>query len=194
MSILFFTKQITQKSAPVPLPPGLTLEFWQPRWRQPVPPGLPLRPFLAISLFHFVRGFASQEYAVVIIRDGGVPVAHTCVIPKCFRFPFMGPDDLQVVCSRTQPDYRGRGLGVITLQEVARRLERPGRKLWGLIWEANRSSIRRIEKAGFRCVGRGEKTPLPLLRMLGSRRFGTYRLLEAGGPAPEPISGGVNPL
>jgi len=148
-----------------------------------VPAGLSFHPFLAFSLFHFLRGFASQDFASVIIRDGGIPVAYSCALPKCARFPFMGAEDIQVACCYARPDYRGRGLCGATLQELARRLKHPGRKLWALVQEDNGSSLRMFEKGGYQCVGRGEKIPLPLMGMFGIRRFGTYRLVEPVDPA-----------
>ena len=173
---LYFLKWLSHVpipgAGPLPLPPGLSLQLWRPGWLHLVPRGVPAYPFALWGLFHLLRVFASRDYAILIVRAGGLPVHRTCLVPAHFRFPFMGPGDLQAAGIWTRPDHRGQGLARLALQELSARLGPSGRILWYMVREDNPGSIRLAEASGFRFAGRGRK-------QAGLGPLGAFRITEA---------------
>lgn len=168
MKYLFFHRTLTPVPHPREWPSDLTLELWRPTLAQPLPPDLPLFPFCVWSAFHFLKVFPSPDYAVLLIRQGERLVNRTCLFPPHFKFPFMVPGELQLAGLWTDPAYRGRGLGLLAVQEVCRLLADPKRSLWYLAREGNEASIRVAEKAGFQFLGIGERKASGIL---GQFRF-----------------------
>jgi RimJ/RimL family protein N-acetyltransferase len=167
---------LSSDPAPAPLPPGFTLELWRPGRLRLRPRGLPALPFLVWGWWHALRVFRSRDYAIVLIFEGEALVHRTCLLPAHFRFPFMGPGDLQTAGIWTHPDRRGAGLGLVALREILRRCEDPSRTLWYMVREDNLPSIRLAEKAGFHRWGRGGKRA-----WLGLGALGRYRITEGPG-------------
>jgi RimJ/RimL family protein N-acetyltransferase len=187
MRYLFFHRALSPDPAPAALPSGLTLACWRPGPLRLRPEGLPAVPFLVWGWWHALGVFRSRDYAIVQVFDGNALVHRTCLLPSHFRFPFMGPGDLQAAGIWTRPDLRGRGLGLAALGEALRLCQRPGRTLWYMAREQNHASIRLAEKAGFRLWGWGEKPAWPGLGPLGA-----YRVTELR-PEP-PFTAGSGPV
>jgi RimJ/RimL family protein N-acetyltransferase len=104
-----------------------------------------------------LRVFATRDYAILLIFQGERVVHRTCLLPAHFRFPFMGPGDLQAAGIWTAPEHRGTGLGQVALEAILQRLEDPARTLWYMVRADNHASIRLAQKAGFQLWGRGLK-------------------------------------
>ena len=176
MHYLYFLKWLSHvpipSAVPIHLPAGLTLQVWRPGWLNLVPRGFPAYPFVFWGLFHLLRVFANRDYAILILREGCAPVHRTCLVPAHFRFPFMGPGDLQAAGIWTRPDHRGHGLALLALQELTARLAPSDRILWYLVREDNHASIRLAERSGFRLAGRG-------LKQAGLGPLGAFRITEA---------------
>jgi RimJ/RimL family protein N-acetyltransferase len=182
LKYLFFKRNISPMPDPLERPADLSVELWRPRPAQPLSPVLPVFPFGAWSLLHLLGVFATREYAVLLIRQGGRVVNRLCLFPAYYRFPFMAAGDLQLAGLWTDPEYRGQGLGYLAVQEALRRLANPERVLWYLAREGNTPSIRLAEKARFRLAGFGERQDALGLRVLG--RFQMTReavIPETGG-------------
>jgi RimJ/RimL family protein N-acetyltransferase len=109
-----------------------------------------------------------------VIYDGERLAHRSGIFPRYPRFPFMGPDDLQIGDTWTHPDYRGRGLATLAIHETVRRLGRPGRAFWYIVEPANVASVRTIERAGFARVAESVRTS-----RLGVRLLGAYVLTSA---------------
>lgn len=139
-----------------------------------MPPGQPWLPFLIFWLFHEARIFANQNYGVVLIWEGNRPVHRTVVLPRYFRSPFMGPEDLQVAMTWTDRRRRGRGLALAAARTVIADACLGRRKLWYMVAAANKPSIRVAEKAGFRLHGTGSRRP-----RFGFKFLGAYSLDES---------------
>ncbi len=176
---LFFTSHTLPPPDPPVLEPGFRMEIWRPSTLQPLRWELLAVPFVAWSLFHFLGIFANRDYFLLLIFQGAKLVHRTCVIPPHFKFPFMGAMDLQAAGIWTHPAMRGRGLGLLAVQEVLRRIETPGRTLWYLTREENSASIRLAEKAGLVLAARGRRR-----HRLGLRVLGRFHLDEVIEPAP----------
>lgn len=179
MSYLFYRRKHTPDRHPVEPRPDLTVELWRPRLTQPLVPDLPWYPFGIWTLLHALRVFATRDYAVLLIRQGGRLVNRTCILPPHCKFPFMQPGELQVAGLWTDPARRGEGLGLLGVQEALRRLGGEERVFWYLVKEDNRPSILLAEKLGFQLWGRGERKP-----WLGLRAVGRFHLTEANGSFP----------
>jgi RimJ/RimL family protein N-acetyltransferase len=165
---LFFRKTITLGPEQAPLPPGYTLSFWRPGRFRIRPEGFPAMPFLVWGWCHALGVFATRDYGIMLIFRRGRLVHRTCLLPAHFRFPFMGPGDLQAAGIWTHPDHRGTGLGLVALRAVFHQLHGSGRTVWYMVREDNNASIRLAEKAGFQPWGRGRKLASPGLGMLGA--------------------------
>lgn len=152
----------------VSLEPACRLEIWKPTYRKPVPPGQPWLPFLIFWLFHEARIFANQDYGVVLIWEGDRPVHRTVVLPRYFRSPFMGPEDLQLAMTWTDQRRRGRGLALAAARAVMADARWGPRRLWYMVAATNQPSIRVAEKAGFRLHGTGSRRPRLGFRFLGA--------------------------
>jgi RimJ/RimL family protein N-acetyltransferase len=159
MAYLFFKRPLTPPEKAPALPPGLEFRLWRPAPFRLLPPQLPWRPFLLWSLFHHLGLFATGEYALALVFQGGRLVHRTCLLPAHFRCPFMGPRDLQAAAIWTHPDLRGRGVGPAALRSLLEPLADPDRSLWYMAREENGPSIRLARKAGFQLQGRGGAMP-----------------------------------
>jgi RimJ/RimL family protein N-acetyltransferase len=86
------------------------------------------------------------------------------------RLVRLGPKDAEVKYGLTLPAFRGQGIYPMVLKTLLRYLKQKGfRRVYGFVHKDNHSSMRGIEKAGFRRVGR-----IRLRKVLGiqiSRRY-----------------------
>jgi RimJ/RimL family protein N-acetyltransferase len=182
MSYLFFVASGAQDA---PAAPGeeYTVTLWRPSWRHPAPPGKLGAAFWVWAAFHRLRVFGNRDYAVLLIHEGETLAHRSCLFPPYFRFPFMGPNDLQIGDTWTHPDYRGKGLATFALRHLIRVGRNPGRTFWYVVDEENASSIRVVEKTGFRKIGRGEKR-----RRFGLNLLGAYVIQRPRHNAEEPIT------
>ena len=156
-----------------PLPLGCSLSFWRPGRFRLRPEGFPAMPFLVWGWCHALGVFATRDYGIVLIFQDGRLVHRTCLLPAHFRFPFMGPGDLQTAGIWTRPDRRGAGLGLMALGWVLQQRADPARALWYMVREDNFPSIRLAEKAGLVLWGRGGRVP-----RWGIGALGQYRVDE----------------
>lgn len=148
---LFFVAEPTP-SVEAFLPEGLRLVVFRPRpWR-------PAAHGSRLSLTHaywLLASFCRYEIWYVQDRDGRM-AHYSYVLPKIPTFPFMGRHDLEIGPCVTDDAYRGRGIYPAVLRAIrARRTD--ARRLWVMAEAENTPSLRGIEKAGFRLVGRGRK-------------------------------------
>lgn len=77
----------------------------------------------------------------------------SCVVPYCWKFNFMGQDDYEIGPCCTKKEYRGRGIYPAVLSYITSLEEYSNASFWMIISESNKSSIRGVEKAGFRQAG-----------------------------------------
>lgn len=142
-------------------PDGRTLFaplLWHPTVRRPLFPGGRIYPYGVWTLFHWFRVFTRRDYGQLLLFAGTRVIHRSGVYPRFFRFPFMGPDDLQIGDTWTHPAYRGQGAAVQAIQEIVRRHARSGRWIWYVTETINQASIRVAEKAGLMMVGHGVRS------------------------------------
>jgi RimJ/RimL family protein N-acetyltransferase len=166
--ILFF------RSSPLPAHPGpahvldftsTSLEVWTPGVAQTHPKGMPRFPYLVWWLFHYAGVFRNDQYRIFLVRDGASVVHRSCLFPPFFRFPFMGPRDVQVGDVWTSEGRRGQGLSAATLRQIIDCYA--DRSVWFLCEEGNKASARLASRAGMQLVGVGAREPRLGLGVLG---------------------------
>lgn len=146
-----------------------SLRIWRSSVHRIMPKGIPFRkPFFLWWVLYFPKLFIGVSFSVFLIYCRGHVVHYTLVLPKCFKFPFMGKNDLQIGPSWTHDQYRRRGIASYVLQKILESYEKKNRKLWWVVKENNKGSIQFIEKAGFVKCGIGIK-----------RKFGIFIIENA---------------
>ena len=92
------------------------------------------------------------KYKKVVVLDEENAVVHTtCVIGKCFKFPFLSRTSAEIGPCQTREDFRGRGIYPTVLNYVLCSGEY--QEYYMLVAESNLASVRGIEKAGFQRIG-----------------------------------------
>ncbi len=152
----------TTAFAPIALPEGMDLKLWTPTLHQPFVPTLG-KYGMVLSAYHFLGVFSSRYYGALLFFHEARPVHRSVVIPRYYRYSFMGENDLQIGATWTDPRYRGAGLATVALQTLVTAHWRPNRTLWYFVAEENKPSITVATRAGFVPVGRLKKlSPLSL--------------------------------
>jgi RimJ/RimL family protein N-acetyltransferase len=151
---------------PPPLAPDLQMRWWEPE-RNGFPQGGSRR------LSNYVwwalakaGGFSRPGFGELRIERAGRVVNRLIVTPRWYRFPFMGPDDLQIGAVWTSPEARRQGLARIALAEAHRRIGQQSAQIWYVTDAANPASAALARASGYRHVAAGRRV----------RRFGTSLL------------------
>lgn len=145
-----------------------SISFWKPSLNKIFPSGLSERRFVFWWLMHQSRFFPNRDYSVFLIHQDNKLIHRSCIFPRYFRYPFMKDNDLQIGDTFTDQRYRGKGIATYAILRIVEYLKMNNRKFWYIVEEANKSSIRVIEKAGFKKRGSGIRTCRFGLRLLGS--------------------------
>lgn len=160
------------------LPPGYRVETWLPS-RDGVPGDpLPYRPFAIWWLFDRLGVFANRQAGVAMIFHGSRLVHRSLVTPRWYRFPDMGPHDLQIGDTWTDEEHRGRGLAKAAIGAIHQLWSGQYETMWYLVGNDNDASVRVIEACGYRLLGTGERT-----RPLGITALGQFVITDGGADA-----------
>jgi len=127
--------------------------------------------------------FANREVGALCIHHGGRLIHYSGFTPRYWRFAFLTDRDLQIGDTWTDPEHRGKGLAGYALQEIIDIKQTQGRRFWHVVGDANRASIRVVEKAGFGLVGKGSWNKPSGIKLLGS-----YVLLTSDAEPPNVLS------
>ncbi|MBR4251679.1 MAG: hypothetical protein IKQ15_05225 [Kiritimatiellae bacterium] len=128
---------------------SLFLEGESPSWKSRL---------VRLYFFAMTRGKLWIAYA----RSTDNQLMHTsCVVPRCFKFPFLGKNDFEIGPCLTYPEFRRQGLYVQALRYIARTIGnsvgQPSH-CYMFVRESNIASVKGIERAGFSCIGTAEKS------------------------------------
>lgn len=141
------------------LHPPYSWTVWRPRIWPALPSGLPNQRFRLRFLFrwalHRLHLFAGRGSGVLLIYDRRRLVHYSGFTPRYWRFPFIADGDFQIGDTWTDPAHRARGLASFALQTIVTTLAKPGRRLWYVVEDINKPSIRVVEKAGFTLAAEG---------------------------------------
>lgn len=138
------------------LPEGYHAVLWRPSGAELRPPGFERHPFLMWGTMARLGLFAREGYGVFVVRRGRELAHYSCLLPKYQRFPFMGPQDLQIASTHTAPSHRGRGLAKAAVSALIR--SHPGVRFWYFASEDNIASLRVIRACGFEFAGAGYRS------------------------------------
>jgi RimJ/RimL family protein N-acetyltransferase len=147
---------------------GYSIEIWKPGVGSMVPPTMSSR-FLVWWIFHHCGLLGNGMYRVLLIRHEGAVVHRSCLVPKYFRWPFMGENDLQISSTWTDPAHRGCGLATFALRHLVRSYGGGSRQFWYICREDNSASIGVSLRCGFRFLGMMRRT-----HPWGSLLFGRF--------------------
>ncbi|HEB76088.1 MAG TPA: N-acetyltransferase [Nitrospirae bacterium] len=176
MEYLFYRKDSEDIDRVEPdLDDRYAFRLWHPAVSSIVPAGMPLMPFAAWWMMHYLHIFRNRDYGLLLVYCGDELVHRSGIFPGYFRFPFMSRDDLQIGDTWTHPAHVRRGLASFALRRILLSKAQAGRTFWYVVRRGNASSIRVVEKAGFVKAGEGLR-----VKRLGLRILGSFRIVETG--------------
>ena len=137
---------------------GYQMTIWRPTLTQISPPDLPG----ARSTFFWFLDKLSASRAVgmfmILVHGPKGDVACWCrAMPRFFRFPLLGQNDVLLHDIWTDENHRGKGLASFTLGTFCEVTAAPGRTQWALISKDNTPSLGLFEKFGFEIDGEVER-------------------------------------
>lgn len=120
----------------------------------------------AVARLYF-RLMAGKKYVVyyVLSPEGGIMHTST-VMPSCFKFRYLGKNDCEIGPCYTNKEFRGRGIYPKVLRYITS--DYIAESFYMTVHKDNASSIRGIEKAGFKRCG----------WIIKSKVFKVYRLAQ----------------
>ena len=146
------------------------LDIWTPKIWQIAPKNLFFKSFIAWWAFHYFRIFKNREYKIFIIYFKGKEMAHySLVLPKYFRTPFMGDDDLQIGPVGTIKKHQRKGLATFVITKILEFYKDKDINFWYISRKENEPSRRLIEKIGFTKYGEGLR-----VKRFGFHFFGSF--------------------
>lgn len=89
----------------------------------------------------------SGKYRLWCVLDDNKVIHVSYVVPKCYKFPFLDSNSVEIGPCVTEKEYRGRGIYPFVLNNIVSTVK--GRKFM-IIHDTNKSSIRGVLKAGFK--------------------------------------------
>lgn len=95
----------------------------------------------------------NAKIMIYYLMDDDVLVHTSCVIPKCYKFPFLGKDDFEIGPCYTNPQYRGKGIYPSVLRYITRSIGNENTSFYMIVNENNLASLRGVEKADFQKCG-----------------------------------------
>ena len=134
----------------------VVISKWTPSIRSWKPKDKPGK-YRLFALFHWFGVFSNSDYSAICLRQNGALKASMLVVPRYYRWPFMGANDLQFTYVVTQTTERGKGWGTILLSQGVRIFRKKNRGIWYVTDTHNIASQRLAEKVGFKRVGEAEK-------------------------------------
>lgn len=102
-------------------------------------------------LFALMSGVDKSKLVHVDDEKGYVHTSY--LLGKSFKFSFLNHDDYEIGPCFTREDSRGKGIYPDVLRYICSNFGSADTKFYMLVAQNNKSSIRGIEKAGFRLVG-----------------------------------------
>ena len=137
---------------------GYQMTVWRPTLTQLVPPGLPKA---RSAFFWFVNTLSASPAGgmfMILVHGPEGDVACWCrSMPRFFRFPFFGADDVLLHDIWTDENHRGKGLASFTLGTFCEVTAAPDRTQWALISKDNAPSLGLFRKFGFEVDGEVER-------------------------------------
>jgi RimJ/RimL family protein N-acetyltransferase len=109
-----------------------------------------------LYVFWFLMTFG--KYKIIYLKKDDDIIHYTHILPKFFKLPFLGLNDLEIGPSWTKESYRGKGIFPAVINYTVQCFKEKGRNFYTFAHIDNISSQKAIIKAGFIMWGRGYKT------------------------------------
>jgi len=90
--------------------------------------------------------------------DGENIVHYSYLVPKCYKFPFLGREDYEIGPCVTNDSYRRKGSYAYMLEHITKDIKFEKSCFYMIVSDDNLPSIKGIEKAGFLRCGNLIKT------------------------------------
>jgi len=165
------------KELEISLPEGYEIRLFIPKFPRIVPPNLTrgLRHnFCSWWAMRVLGVFSrSEEYKVYTVYNAEDFAHYTVVVPRHFKFPFMGDNDIQANPVYTAPEHRRKGLAHAVIVQIKKDYAESGGCLWYVVRPENLPSIAHIEKLGFELYAIGAKAKRLGLSFLGRYEIGS---------------------
>lgn len=128
-------------------------EYWQPSLIRCKPEGAP-KSLIIWWLYYLTKIILGKpSYGICIILEKNRIIHYTVAAHKCFKFPFMSEEDIQIGPSWTDPEYRNRGIASNVIDEIRKHYGNEAKKYYWIVGEENYVSRHVVEKLGFRNCG-----------------------------------------
>jgi hypothetical protein len=131
-----------------------TFKLWKPTLCNAYPPNKS-KKYLFYYLFHLLGIFKNKNYCAVLVYHDELLIASLLIVPKYFKWPFMGSNDVQFTYVLTKKEYRGQGLASKMLVFGYENLKSRINNYWYVTTEDNLISQNVAIKCGFLKSGIG---------------------------------------
>lgn len=127
----------------------IDIHVWKPSLTRLWPRGLPAL-LVVWWLYYFCKViFRKPAYTIFYILDEGLVVNYTIASTKCFKFPFMNDEDIQIGPSWTEPAYRRKGIAASVILRVKEYYNGGTKNYFWIVGRENIGSRQLIESLGF---------------------------------------------
>ena len=92
------------------------------------------------------------KYRVWCVYDEAKIIHTSYVVPKCGKFSFLDKDDFEIGPCYTDTVYRGKGIYPAILFSISLNVAKNDGNIYMIVDSDNKSTIRGIEKAGFKIL------------------------------------------
>ncbi len=142
------------------LPKEFQLHLWKPSMSIIPPKGLRKISTIIWICFHYFLIFKNKKLGIIYITHKGDIVSRLLIMPGYFRFPFMGPNDLQIGDIWTCSSHRGEGLASCSLSYALKLFEKKAQSIFYIVEDTNNISIKLAVSCGFKLIATGVKKNL----------------------------------
>ncbi len=98
------------------------------------------------------------QYKIIYIKKDDDIIHYTHILPKFFKLPFLGLNDLEIGPSWTKETYRGREIFPAVINYTVQSFKEKGRDFYIFAHIDNIASQKAIKRAGFHMWANGYKT------------------------------------
>lgn len=150
--------------------PTVTINQWKPTLMRPIPP-LSTPNYIIFYFLNLLRLFKTDYYSAYYVLYFGEVISQVVCVPCCFRWKFMGKEDLQIKNVITKEKYRGKGYADELLKHVLGNSSLANINFWYITSKENVASQKLCQRNNFNFIGYYER--------LGGSLFGTGNISKS---------------
>lgn len=146
INILFYRHGKTENLADLQLTSGCKLEKYIPTFSDVIKKKTKFSDFIW-------RIITFNNYVLFIVKDSdNITIHSSAKIGRCYKFNFLGKNSYEIGPCFTSKEWRGKGIYPYVLMQIIS--DCPDFDYYMFIDETNLSSIRGVEKVGFKAIGK----------------------------------------